>query len=51
VIAEIPLKKKKSSCEGLPDSQNSIMKRRRVCEKRLRESLNLIVKGIPTEKA
>jgi hypothetical protein len=51
VIAEIPLKKKKSSCEGLPDSQNSIMKRRRVREKRLRESLNLIVKGIPTEKA
>jgi hypothetical protein len=33
VIAEIPLKKKKNSCERLPDSQNSIMKRGRVCGK------------------
>jgi hypothetical protein len=32
VIAEIPLKKKKN-CERLPDSQNSIVKRGRVCEK------------------
>jgi hypothetical protein len=31
-IADIPLKRKKS-CEGLPDSQNPIMKRGRVCEK------------------
>jgi hypothetical protein len=51
VIAKIPLKKKKSSCEGLPDNQNSTVKRGRVCEKRLCESLNPIVKGIPTEKA
>jgi hypothetical protein len=51
VIAEIPLKKEKKSCEGLPDSQNPIVKRGRVCEKRRRESLNPIIKGIPTEKA
>jgi hypothetical protein len=33
VIAEIPLKKKKKLCEGLPDSQNSILKKGRACEK------------------
>jgi hypothetical protein len=33
MIAEIPLKKKKNLCERLPDSQNSIVKRGRVCEK------------------
>jgi hypothetical protein len=32
VIAEIPLKKN-FFCERLPDSQNSIVKRGRVCEK------------------
>jgi hypothetical protein len=33
VIVEIPLKKEKKFCERLPDSQNSIVKRGRVCEK------------------
>jgi hypothetical protein len=33
MIAEIPLKKEKISCERLPDSQNSIVKRGRACEK------------------
>jgi hypothetical protein len=33
------MKKENSSCEGLLDSQNSIVKKRRDCEKRLYESL------------
>jgi hypothetical protein len=45
------IEKEKISCQGLPNSQNSILKRARACEKGLHESLNPIVKGIPTEKA
>jgi hypothetical protein len=56
VIARIPPLKKKSSCERLCDSQNSIVKEEEfvkgLCDsQRLCESLNPIVKGIPTEKA
>jgi hypothetical protein len=45
------VKNEKSSWERLPDSQNSIVKRIARCEKRLRENLNPIHEGIPTEKA
>jgi hypothetical protein len=55
VIAEIPPRKNKSSCERLRDSQNSIVKEEEfvkvLCDsQRLRESLNPTVKGIPTER-
>jgi hypothetical protein len=56
VIARIPpWKKEKSSYERLRDSQNSIVKDEEfvkgLCDsQRLRESLNLTVKGIPTER-
>jgi hypothetical protein len=33
VIDEIPLKKKKNSCERLHNSQKSIVERGRICEK------------------
>jgi hypothetical protein len=33
VIAEIPLKKKRFRVKGLSDSQNSMVKRERICEK------------------
>jgi hypothetical protein len=50
------VKKEKSSCERLHDSQNSIVKEEEyvkgLCDsRRLHESLNPTVKGIPTEKA